>query len=224
MFCLQQWYSMQYVDFVGFSCKCAGKCLSNWRRLSSLLAQQIFKIWHHYQGTFIVPAHRAVESTKPSKKLGELAHIQLLWILFGLASREGYLFYLGSKRYGLKEHRNVIAPMVSYCNPRPSLSTLDSRNLPPVFHPEPHLNNLMLLLTLLNTLDNTPCFRAHGVVKYFTVLHYDGMPLNIGTFLRQHNGKTFFDGIIPTIKLSKIKELYQGGNNAVHRFISDNCQ
>ena len=93
------------------------------------------------------------------------------------ASRKGYLFYLGSKRYGLKEHRNVIAPAVSYCNAGPSLSTLDSRKLSPVFNSGPHFNNVMLLLTLLNTLDNIPCFRSHGVVKYFTVVHYDGMPL-----------------------------------------------
>lgn len=140
-----------------------------------------------------------------------------------LATRKGYMFYLGSKRFGLKEHRDVVSPMVSYCNPGPSLSTLDSRTLAPVFNSGPHLNNLMLLLTLLGSLDGVPCFTAPGLKKFFTIVHYDGMPLNIGTFPRQENGETFFDGIIPEIKLDKMRELYQQGNTAVHKFISENC-
>jgi len=48
------------------------------------------------------------------------------------------------------------------------------------------------------------------------------MPLNFGTFSRQENGETFFDGIIvPSIKLETMRELYQGGNTAVHKFITD---
>ncbi|XP_031554525.1 uncharacterized protein LOC116291494 [Actinia tenebrosa] len=49
------------------------------------------------------------------------------------------------------------------------------------------------------------------------------MPLNIGTFPRQENGETFFDGIIPPLSLQKMKELYQGGNKSVHKYISENC-
>ena len=56
------------------------------------------------------------------------------------------------------------------------------------------------------------------------VMHYDGiMPLNIGTFPRQENGETFFDGIIPTVKLDTIRQLYMEGNTAVHKFFSENC-
>ena len=49
------------------------------------------------------------------------------------------------------------------------------------------------------------------------------MPLNFGTFPRKENGKTFFNGIVPSIKLETMRELYQGGNPAVHKFIADNC-
>lgn len=49
------------------------------------------------------------------------------------------------------------------------------------------------------------------------------MPLNIGTFPRQENGETFFDGIIPKIELCQMRELYQEGNTAAHKYISDNC-
>ena len=143
--------------------------------------------------------------------------------LADLASRKGYMFYLGSKRFGLKEHRDIVAPIVSYCNPGPSLSTLDSHRPPPVYDSGPHLNNLMLLLELLQSLDGIPCFKATGLKRYFAVLHYDGMPLNIGTFPRQEDGETFFDGILPSIKLQKMKELYQEGNNAVHKFVAENC-
>ena len=143
-----------------------------------------------------------------------------------VATRKGYMFYLGGKRFGLKEHRGIIAPTHSYCNPGASLSTLDSRVLAPVYNFDPHLRNLMLLLTLLDTLEAVPCITAHGLKTYLVVTHYDGMPLNIGTFPRQENGETFFDGIVPSIKpikLETMKELYQGGNASVHRFIADKC-
>ena len=81
----------------------------------------------------------------------------------------------------------------------------------------------MLLLTLFDTLDDVPCITAQGLKKYLVVIHYDGMPLNIGTFPRQENGETLFDGIVPSIKLEKMRELYQGGNTAVHKFIAENC-
>ena len=140
-----------------------------------------------------------------------------------VASRRGYMLHLGGKRFGLKEHRDIIAPTHSYCNPGPSLSTLDSRALAPVYNSGPHLSNLMLLLTPLDTLDGVPCIAAHGLKKYLVVTHYDGMPLNIGTFPRQEDGETLFDGIVPSIKLETMRELYQGGNTAVHKFIADNC-
>ena len=103
-----------------------------------------------------------------------------------LATRKGYMFYLGGKCYGLKDHRDIVAPTVSYSNPGPSLCTLDSRKLRLLYNSGPHLNNVMLL-TLLNTLDGIPCFQRPGLTKYFTIMHYDGMPLNIGTFPRQEN-------------------------------------
>ena len=62
------------------------------------------------------------------------------------------------------------------------MSTLDSRTLAPVYDSGPHLNNIVLLLTLLDSLDGIPCFEAPGLTKFFTVVRYDGMQLNIGTF------------------------------------------
>ena len=76
-----------------------------------------------------------------------------------LVARNSYMFYLGGKRFGLKEHRDVVAPTVSYCHPGPSLSKLDSRTLAPVYDSDPHLNNIMLLLTLLDSLGGIPCFK-----------------------------------------------------------------
>lgn len=81
----------------------------------------------------------------------------------------------------------------------------------------------MLLLTLFDTLDDVPCITAQGLKKYLLVIHYDGMLLNIGTFPRQENSETLFDGIVSSIKLEKIRELYQGGNTAIHKFIAENC-
>ena len=57
----------------------------------------------------------------------------------------------------------------------------------------------------LQSLDSIPCFKAPGMKRYFAILHYDGMPLNIGTFPRQEHGETFFDGILPSIKLQKMR-------------------
>ena len=81
----------------------------------------------------------------------------------------------------------------------------------------------MLLLTQLDTLGAVLFITAQGLKKYLFVTHYDGMPLNIGTFPRQENRETFFDGIVPSIKLETMRELYQGGNAAVHKFIADIC-
>lgn len=116
-----------------------------------------------------------------------------------------------------------MAQIHSYYNPGPSLSTLDSRVLALVYNSGPHLSNLMSLLTLLDTLNGMPCITAHGLKKYLVVTHYDGIPLNIGTFPSQENGETLSDGIVPSIKLETMRELKQGGNTAVHKFIADNC-
>ena len=86
-----------------------------------------------------------------------------------------------------------------------------------------HWDNVMLLLTLLDSIDGIPSYKAVGVQKFFACIHYDGMPINIGTFPRQKNGKTFFDGISPKIALDKMKELYRDGNVAVHKYITENC-
>lgn len=78
-----------------------------------------------------------------------------------LATRKGYMFYLSGKRFGLKDHRDVVAPIVSYCHPGPSLATLNSRTLTPVHESRPNLNNLMLLLL---TLCLSFCCTEHLVV------------------------------------------------------------
>ena len=56
-----------------------------------------------------------------------------------------------------------------------------------------------------------------------TIMHYDGMPLNIGTFPRQDKGEIFFDGVIPKVSLEKMRELVGKGNVAVHNYISESC-
>ena len=50
----------------------------------------------------------------------------------------------------------------------------------------------MLLLKMLDSLDGTPCWKLSGVKKFLTICHYDGMPLNIGTFPREAKGETIF--------------------------------
>jgi hypothetical protein len=75
------------------------------------------------------------------------------------------------KWFGLETKRNLIAESKSYCNPGPSVSTLDSKKITPQYNSGPHLNNVMLLLELLNSLDGVPCFSAPGLKKYITVLH-----------------------------------------------------
>ena len=97
------------------------------------------------------------------------------------------MFYFGGKCFGLKDHRDIIAPRNSYC--KPSLSTLDSQILGPVYKSGPYLKKLMLLLTLLDSLDGVPRIMAPGLKKYMVILHYDGMPLNIGTFPTQEDGE-----------------------------------
>ena len=144
--------------------------------------------------------------------------------LFNLGTRKGYRFYLGKKRYGYKDQATTAAQPLEYCFPGPSVSTLDLKKSPPVFNSGPHLHNLMLLLTILDILDGVPTYRGNGIKRYFTCIHYDGMPLNIGTFPRQENGETVFDGIVPAIKLNQMVDLYRNGNAAVHRYIKENCE
>ena len=144
--------------------------------------------------------------------------------LFSIGTRRGYRFYLGKKRYGYKDQATTAAPSLEYCFPGPSVSTLDLKKSPPIYNSGPHLNNLMLLLTMLNTLDGIPTYQGNGIKKYFTCVHYDGMPLNIGTFPRQENGEIIFDGILPAINLHQMEDLYRNGNAAVHSYIKENCE
>ena len=143
--------------------------------------------------------------------------------LFGLGTRRGYRFFLGKKRFGYKNQSTILPPL-EYCFPGPSVSTLDLKKSPPIYNNGPHLNNLMLLLTILDTLDGIPMYQQNGVKRYFTCIHYDGMPLNVGTFPRQENVETFFDGIVPAIKLDQMEDLYRNGNAAVHQYIKENCE
>jgi hypothetical protein len=45
--------------------------------------------------------------------------------LFNIGSKKSYRFFLGSKRLGLKDERETIAPARCYCYPGPSVSTLE---------------------------------------------------------------------------------------------------
>ena len=87
--------------------------------------------------------------------------------LFELANRKGYRFYLGDKRFGLKATRDKVASAISYCNPGPSVSTLDSKKVHIVHNTGPHYNNLMLLLNILDSLEGIPCWKSPGVKKFF---------------------------------------------------------
>ena len=144
--------------------------------------------------------------------------------LFNLGTRKSYRFFLGKKRYGYKHQATTMAKPLEYCFPGPSVSTLGLKKFPPVFNSAPHLHNLMLLLTILDTLDGVPTYRRNGIKRYFTCIHYDGMPLNIGTLPRQENGRTLFDGIVPAIKLDQMMDLHRNGNAAVHQYIKENCE
>ena len=144
--------------------------------------------------------------------------------LFNLGTRKGYRFFLGKKRYGYKHQATTAAQPLEYCFHGPSVSTLDLKKSTPVFNSGPHLHNLMLLLTILDTLDGVPTYRGNGITRYFTCNHYDGIPLNIGTFPRQENGEIMFDGLVPAIKLNQMVDLYRNGNAAVHRYIKENCE
>ncbi len=124
-----------------------------------------------------------------------------------IASRRGYNFYVGEKRYGMKDQKDQIAPVHRYCHPGPSLSTLDERKAEPVYTSGAHLGNVALLLQILQTLDGIPCYQNSSVLKFFGIMHYNGMPLNIGTFPRAERKTVIFDGIIPPITLNQMVDL-----------------
>lgn len=145
--------------------------------------------------------------------------------LFNVGTRRGYRFFLGKKRYGCKGQTAVVVPSNEYCFPGPSVSTLDLKKPSPVYNNGPHLNNLMLLLTLLDTLNEIPVYQANSKCKkYFTCIHYDAMPLNIGTFPRLESAEIVFDGILPAITLDCMEGLYRNGNIDVHKYVEENCK
>ncbi|CAB3985182.1 Hypothetical predicted protein [Paramuricea clavata] len=107
------------------------------------------------------------------------------------------------------------APLLKYCFPGPSVSTLDLKKSPSTYNTVMY----MLPLTMLNTLDGIPTNKGNGIKKCFTCVHYDGMPLNIGTFPRQDNGEINFNGFLPAINLHHhMDDLYRNGNAAVHHY------
>ena len=140
-----------------------------------------------------------------------------------IASRKGYNFYVGAKRYGMKDKKTQLAPVKSYCHPGPSLSTLDEKKNKPVFVSGPNLANVVLLLKILQTLDGIPCYKSNDVIKFFGIMHYDGMPLNVGTFPRVDEKNVIFDGLTPTIPSEKMIELQRHGPGELKKYISEHC-
>lgn len=141
-----------------------------------------------------------------------------------IASRKGYSFYVGEKRYGMNEQKDQIAPVHRYCHPGPSLSTLDEKKAEPIVTSGVHLENVALLLQILQTLDGIPCYQNNSVLKFIGVMHYDGMPLNIGTFPRPEGKNVVFDGIIPQIELNKMVELQREGSGSLKKYVSEHCE
>ena len=62
-------------------------------------------------------------------------------------------FFSEAKKYGLKDERDTVTPTTEYCYPGPSVSTLESKKPCLGYNCGHHLNNVMLLLTLLDSLD-----------------------------------------------------------------------
>ncbi|CAB4007206.1 Hypothetical predicted protein [Paramuricea clavata] len=141
-----------------------------------------------------------------------------------IASRRGYNFYVGEKRYGMKEQKDQIAPVHRYCHPGPSLSTLDERKAKPVFTSGVHLENVALLLQILKTLNGVPSYQNNSVLKFIGIMHYDGMPLNIGTFPRAEDKTVIFDGITPPVTLNQMVELQKDGTDSLKKYISEHCE
>ena len=144
--------------------------------------------------------------------------------LASVATRKGYNFYVGAKRFGLKDQKNVVAPAIQYCHPGPSLKTLDGKKKKANPQSGPHLANVALILNILQSIDGIPCFKNSDVLKFFGIVHYDGMPLNIGTFPRVEQKNIIFDGIKPHIPLQKMIELQQEGTSTLTKYISEHCK
>lgn len=140
-----------------------------------------------------------------------------------IASRKGYNFYVGAKRYGMKDKKKKLAPVKNYCHPGPSLSTLDEKKTKPVFVSDPNLPNVVLMLQILQTLDGIPCYKSNDVVNFFGIMHDDGMPLNIGTFRRVDGKNVIFDGLTQTIPSKKMIELQRDGPGVLKKYISEHC-
>ena len=143
--------------------------------------------------------------------------------LSSVASRRGYNFYVGEKRFGMKNQKPETASVLRYCHPGPSLSTLDEKKTEPVLQSGPHIADVLLLIQMLQSLDGIPCFKNDKVLKFWGVMHYDGMPLNIGTFPRIEGRKVIFDGMKPHLPLHQMIELQQNGSGALKKYISEHC-
>lgn len=141
-----------------------------------------------------------------------------------IASRRGYSFYIGEKRYGMNDQKEQIAPVHRYCHPGPSLSTLDEKKAEPMVTSGVHLENVALLLHILQTLDGIPCYQNNSVLKFLGIMHYDGMPLNIGTFPRPKGKTVVFDGITPPISLNQMVGLQRDGAGSLKKYISEHCE
>jgi hypothetical protein len=144
--------------------------------------------------------------------------------LASVATRKGYNFYVGAKRFGLKEQKTVVAPVIQYCHPGPSLKTLDGKKNKPSAQSGPHLANIALILKIIQSVDGIPCYKDGNVIKFFGIVHYDGMPLNIGTFPRIEDKNVIFDGIKPHITLQRMVELQRDGTGTVNKYIAENCK
>jgi hypothetical protein len=59
---------------------------------------------------------------------------------------------------------------------------------------------------------------------FFCIVHYDGMPLNIGTFPRVDDKNVVFDGLKPAISLAKMLELNTTGTASLKKYITKNCE
>ncbi len=124
----------------------------------------------------------------------------------------------------MKDQKDQIAPVYRYCHPGLSLSTIDERKAEPVYTSGIHLENVALLLQILQTLDGISCYQNSSVLKFFGIMHYDGMPLNIGTFPRAEGKTVIFDGIIPPITLNQMVHLQREGTGSLKTYINEHCQ
>ena len=124
----------------------------------------------------------------------------------------------------MKNQKTETASVVRYCHPGPSLSTLDEKKTEPVLQSGPHIADVLLLIQMLQSLDGIPCFKNDKVLKFWGIMHYDGMPLNIGTFPRIEGRKVIFDGMKPHLPLHQMIELQQNGSGALKKYISEDLK